>query len=190
MSVPRGKSSDYWKKLEALPVCNIPANIYLFKVTIETENISHWRRSGVFIVNFTYFTSFSSVSIVEFEQENISWDVIIKAGLDNSRTSRTYVYLLLFAYAWFWIWVRWHVRSLFHWFCKLFKNFLVLIIPYCLKTYCYIYLTFNLCLFSEETLITVCIYIKETLFLNFSYKLIKKYFSLPYRALVTNLGCH
>ena len=43
---------------------------------------------------------------------------------------------------------------------------------------------------GRDRLITVCIYIKETLFLNFSYKLIKKYFSLPYRALVTNLGCH
>ena len=31
------------------------------------------RRSGVFIVNFEHIYTFSSVSIVEFEQVNVSW---------------------------------------------------------------------------------------------------------------------
>ena len=68
-----------------------PANIYLFKVnnritwkkceiwsklTIKTPERSPWRRSGVFIVNFEhYFTSFSSVSIIDFEQVNDSMEV-------------------------------------------------------------------------------------------------------------------
>ena len=36
-----------------------------------------WPRSGVFIDNFeTYSTFFPSVSIVDFEQVNASWEVI------------------------------------------------------------------------------------------------------------------
>ena len=31
--------------------------------------------SGAFIVNLTYFTPFSGVSIVDFEQVKISWEV-------------------------------------------------------------------------------------------------------------------
>ena len=42
----------------------------MFKVNI----IKHWRRSGDFVVNWTYFTPFSSVSITEFEQVNFSWE--------------------------------------------------------------------------------------------------------------------
>ena len=34
-----------------------------------------WRRSGVFIVNFELISHFFSVSIVEFEQVNVSWNM-------------------------------------------------------------------------------------------------------------------
>ena len=33
----------------------------------------HWRRSGVFIVNFEYISHLASVSIVNFEQINAGW---------------------------------------------------------------------------------------------------------------------
>ena len=69
------------------------ANIYLFQVTTETpekvwnmfkvNNIywikvperRYWRCSGAFIINFerTYFSPFSSISIVDFELVNVSW---------------------------------------------------------------------------------------------------------------------
>ena len=65
-----------------------PVNIYLLKVsnrntrkrceiwsklTIKTPERRHSRRSGVSFVNFEHiFTSFSSVSIVDFEQVNVS----------------------------------------------------------------------------------------------------------------------
>ena len=67
-----------------------PTNVYLFKVnnrntrkkceifsklTIKIER-RHGRRSGIFIVNFEYMSiPFSSVSVVFFEQVNVSWDV-------------------------------------------------------------------------------------------------------------------
>ena len=40
------------------------------KLTIKTPERRQWRRSGVFIVRFehNYFTPFSNVSIVHFEQ--------------------------------------------------------------------------------------------------------------------------
>ena len=61
------------------------ANIYLFKVNNRNNRKGckicskltkkhFWRRSGVFIVNLTYFPPSCSFSIVEFEQVNISWD--------------------------------------------------------------------------------------------------------------------
>ena len=63
-----------------------------------------------------------------------------KLGFDNLCISRTYVGLLLLAYARFWTCVRSHVRSFcFPMIFKVFKIFLVLIILYCLKTYCYIF---------------------------------------------------
>ena len=68
----------------------IPANIYIFKVsnrnfskrseiypklTIKTPERSQWRRSLFFIVNFKHILHlFSVVSIVDFEQVNVSWD--------------------------------------------------------------------------------------------------------------------
>ena len=39
------------------------------QLTIKTPDRRHWRRSGVFIVNFEH-TPCSSVSIVNFEQVN------------------------------------------------------------------------------------------------------------------------
>ena len=73
----------------------IPGKIYFFKVsnrntrkkceicsklTIKKPQQRQWRGSGVFIVNSkdNYFTHFSSVSIVDFEQVNVSWDNIGK----------------------------------------------------------------------------------------------------------------
>ena len=46
------------------------------KLTIKTLERRQWRRSGIFIVKpWTYFTSFFNVSIVDFEQVNISWEL-------------------------------------------------------------------------------------------------------------------
>ena len=42
------------------------------RLTIQTPEQRHWRRSGVFIVNYEHIT-FSSVSIVNFEQVNADW---------------------------------------------------------------------------------------------------------------------
>ena len=40
----------------------------MFKVNIQ------WRRSGLFIVNFEHISHlFSSASIIDFEQVNVSW---------------------------------------------------------------------------------------------------------------------
>ena len=64
-------------------VQSLPANKYMLKVnnrstrerheicsnlTIKTPEPLHWRRSGVFIANFEYILTFSSVSIVQFEK--------------------------------------------------------------------------------------------------------------------------
>ena len=54
---------------------------------------------------------------------------------------------------------------------KLLRFFLVPIILYSLKTYYYIYMTFNLFVLGRDTFFTVYICFKETLFFNFSYKL-------------------
>ena len=43
------------------------------KLTIKTPERRHWRHSGVFIVNLTYFTPCSSVSIVNFERVTADW---------------------------------------------------------------------------------------------------------------------
>ena len=68
---------------------NNPANIYLFKVnnrntrarcdlfsklTIKHIIEKSITSSGVFIVNFKHFTPFSSASIVDSEQVNVSWN--------------------------------------------------------------------------------------------------------------------
>ena len=77
---PRVGSSKY--------INSNPVNIYLFKanhrntregceicskLTIETLERRQRRCSGVFIVNFEHFTSFSSAPIVDYELVNVSW---------------------------------------------------------------------------------------------------------------------
>ena len=45
--------------------------LHLFACMLQSQ---HWRRSGVFIVRFEHFShSFSSISIVSFEQVNVYW---------------------------------------------------------------------------------------------------------------------
>ena len=44
------------------------------KLTIKTPERHYWHRSGVFIVNFEYFITFSTVSIVDFEQVITCWE--------------------------------------------------------------------------------------------------------------------
>ena len=52
------------------------------KVTIKTPKRRHWRRFGVFIVNFEHISHLcSSVSTVKLEQVNASWEAYnFKAG--------------------------------------------------------------------------------------------------------------
>ena len=50
--------------------------------------LSHQRRSGVF-VNFEYISRFSSASIVDFEQVNISWKDT-KTSSNNRHYCKTY----------------------------------------------------------------------------------------------------
>ena len=46
------------------------------RLTIKTPKRRHWPRSGVFIVNFEHMSNlFPNVSIVDFEQVNVSWAV-------------------------------------------------------------------------------------------------------------------
>ena len=49
-------------------------------LTIKTPERRHWRRSGVFMITLNIFHTFSSVSITEFEQVNVTWNYI-KFGL-------------------------------------------------------------------------------------------------------------
>ena len=71
---------------------NKPAGIYLFKVNnrdtlimckicskliIKTPERCHWRRSGVFIVNFEEISHCSGVSVVDFEQLNAGWEATL-----------------------------------------------------------------------------------------------------------------
>ena len=44
----------------------------MFRVNKKTPEQRHWPRSDVFIVSFIYFTRYSSASIVDFEQVNVS----------------------------------------------------------------------------------------------------------------------
>ena len=45
------------------------------KLTVKTPEQLQWRRSDVFIVDIKHvLTPFSSVSIVDFEQVNVSWE--------------------------------------------------------------------------------------------------------------------
>ena len=43
------------------------------KLTVKTPERPYWCLSDIFIVNFEHFITFSNVSIVDFEQVNVSW---------------------------------------------------------------------------------------------------------------------
>ena len=58
------------------------------KLTIKTTERRYWRRSGV-LINFEHISHVSSVSIVNFEQVNVSW---VGAGKKLLQT------------LWFWQW--------------------------------------------------------------------------------------
>ena len=47
------------------------------KITIKTPERRHEPRCDAFIVNFTYFTCYSSVSIVDFEQVNVCQEPVL-----------------------------------------------------------------------------------------------------------------
>ena len=51
--------------------------ILCLKLTIKTSELCHWRRSGVFTVNFKHISHLFPVSIVEFEHVNGSWVMIL-----------------------------------------------------------------------------------------------------------------
>ena len=84
-----------------------PAKIYLFqvnnrntmeicsKLTLKTPETLHWRRSGVFTVNFEIFHTFSSVSIVDFEQ--------VLAGKSTSKEIKRLFYFNLKLTWQFWL---------------------------------------------------------------------------------------
>ena len=46
-------------------------------LTTKAPERRQWRRSGVFIVNHEHIVNFDHVSIVDFEQVNVSWDEIL-----------------------------------------------------------------------------------------------------------------
>ena len=54
-----------------------------------TAKRSHWRRSGVFIVNFEHISLFSSVFVVDFEQVHDCWVSLFQTKFQNkcSKTS-------------------------------------------------------------------------------------------------------
>ena len=53
-------------------------------LTIKTSKRRHWRRSGVFMVNFEHYYTFFNVSIVDFEQVIVSCvDVFALKILNN-----------------------------------------------------------------------------------------------------------
>ena len=107
----------FWKECWALGYVSIrigrfsdiyTANIYLLKVNNRNTrkrceicsklaiNISercHWRRSGVLLLTLNTYHPFSSVSIADFGQENVSWAHILKVA-NWWCNSLTKIYLL------------------------------------------------------------------------------------------------
>ena len=69
------------------------------KLTIKTPERCQWRRSSVFIVRYVYFTSFSGVTIVKFEQVNIC---------------RVYCYVF---YAWFYFRISYFANEILYEIC-------------------------------------------------------------------------
>ena len=61
----------------------------MFKVNKKTPEQHQWRRSVVFSVNFEHILHlFSSASIVEFEQVNVSWDANEKKSVESTTDVR------------------------------------------------------------------------------------------------------
>ena len=79
-----------------------PANIWLFKVnnrntrkrcevcsklTVKTPERRHWRRSGVFIVNFNHISHFFlEFLLLTLNKLNVSWEAIIFSGFSICMT--------------------------------------------------------------------------------------------------------
>ena len=77
------------------------------KLTIKTSELCHWRRSGVFTVNFKHISHLFPVSIVEFEQVNVSWIMILPKLMKNGEKGVGNHYKQ--AWAWFrqnWTWIK------------------------------------------------------------------------------------
>ena len=71
------------------------------KFTIKTPEWRHWRRSSVVIVNFwTFFTTCSSVSVANFEQVNVNWEVNDFSVLLQTLIEISWIFL----FAGYWIW--------------------------------------------------------------------------------------
>ena len=68
-----------WFKIQLTFTCSnstiktLEKGVKCSTLTIKTPERRQWRHSDVFIVNFKHFTPFSRVSIVDFEQVNVSW---------------------------------------------------------------------------------------------------------------------
>ena len=73
----KGDSRNTRKKYE---ICSVLKN---------TPERCRWRFSGVFFLTLRYFTPFSGVSIVEFEQINVCW-VMLNMFKVNSKDSRMF----------------------------------------------------------------------------------------------------
>ena len=62
------------------------------KLTIKTPERRQWRRSDVFIVNFEYISLSSTVSIINFEQVNVSWETspCLKSTIETLEKAMAY----------------------------------------------------------------------------------------------------
>ena len=85
---------------------NLPANIYLFKVNtrntrkrweicskliMKTAEWRQWYHTDIFMLTWTYSSPSYSVSIVDFEQVNVSWVFITQ---DKSRNKRNLLHCI------------------------------------------------------------------------------------------------
>ena len=70
----------------------------MIKVTNKDTRKRHWPCSDVFVVNFTYFTRCSSVSIVKFKQLNVDQEPVLWISIypREKRRHLTTVFLVNF----------------------------------------------------------------------------------------------